>query len=463
MGVPNPAALAGQATVTGTTSGARTTEFTTSPAMHAAEDALFVATVTDRAKAGAWLLSVSDASSLNRSSYGGADLFVNADAPGGGFAVAITDKVMLAGTEKTVKAAVDTNGNGSFAANDDVKAALATIDQDNVGFSLLRTRAYVDGVLGMADSIAAQSLDKTQIDETLLGMIPAWQTTSVRFENDALTFASASPAWSIGFDTSNRASKLLGHVPAKTVAYGEAHDVGKTLSAVLAKFRALPELKSTFESFDQAMAVVGGSEAVFGWWGDAGFAVTPLANGTIGGGLLIQPTDPAAAKRLLDTLTADLRIAGGSTGLTIRTEDYKGTTITIADLSGVSGMETGKLPPGYKAEIAWASNNDVAVIGYGRDFVATVLDTGPGSSLADDARFKSLLDRVGAQNISLGFVDVAGIRALVEPLVLQRMTPEKRAEYEKEYRPYLEHFEALIGAVRKDGSLDRGSSQLTVH
>jgi hypothetical protein len=42
------------------------------------------------------------------------------------------------------------------------------------------------------------------------------------------------------------------------------------------------------------------------------------------------------------------------------------------------------------------------------------------------------------------------------------MTPEKWAEYQKEYKPYLEHFDALIGAVHKDGSVDLGSSQLTV-
>jgi hypothetical protein len=103
------------------------------------------------------------------------------------------------------------------------------------------------------------------------------------------------------------------------------------------------------------------------------------------------------------------------------------------------------------------------VVGYGRDFVAAVLDAGPGSSLADDARFKSLLQRVGSENISLSYVDIAGIRGLIEPLVKQQMTPAKWAEYQAEYRPYLEHFDALIGAVHKDGSVDSGSSQLTVH
>jgi hypothetical protein len=126
-------------------------------------------------------------------------------------------------------------------------------------------------------------------------------------------------------------------------------------------------------------------------------------------------------------------------------------------------MSAAGLPAGYKPEIAWAVTPDVAVVGYGSDFVASVLDAGPGPSLADDARFQGLVNRVGAQNLSLGFVDVTAIRGLVEPLIQQRMPADKWAEYQKEYRPYLEHFDALIGAVHRDGSVDKGSSALTVH
>ena len=54
-----------------------------------------------------------DAASTNKTTYNGADLYQNADAPNGA-AVAITDKVMLGGTLDAVKAAVDTNGKGSL-------------------------------------------------------------------------------------------------------------------------------------------------------------------------------------------------------------------------------------------------------------------------------------------------------------------------------------------------------------
>ncbi len=462
VGLPDVKALGASTSAQSTVGGGGTGNAVSAPAMAGMDNVLFAVSIKDRAKAGAWLTSVVDAASTNHSTYNGADLYVNADAPGGGIAVAITDKVMLGGTQAAVKAAVDTNGNSSFGANDDVKAALASIDQDNVGFSLVRTKAAIDGVIAMVGSAAAGALDKTQIDETLLSMIPAWQSSTIRFENDALAFSHTSPPWSIGYDATNHKSGVLGHLPAKTVAYAEVHDVGPALSALLGKFRALPEAKGAFDSIDQAMALLGGFDGVFGWWGDAALAVSPGADGTIGAGLVVQANDPAAAKRLLGVLTADLQLAGGSTGLAVRTEDHNGTTITIADFSGVSGVDLKGLPAGYKPEIAWAANDSVAVVGYGRDFVAAVLDAGPGNSLADDARFKSLLGRVGTDNISSSFVDISGIRALVEPLIQKSVTADKWANYQ-EYKPYFEHFDALINAVRKDGGIDRGSGQLTVH
>jgi Protein of unknown function (DUF3352) len=464
MGVPNAAALGGATTsVLGTTDGQTTTSAVMPGAgMSELGGGLFVATIKDRAKAGAWLTSTMDAASTNKTAYNGADLYQNADAPNGA-AVAITDTVMLGGTLDAVKAAVDTNGKGSFGDNADVKAALATVDRDYVGLTLLRTKAYYEGLLALMSSAQPGAFDKTQIDETVLAMVPAWQIGTARFESDALAFTSASPSWAIGYDSSNHASTLTGHAPPKTIAYAEVHDVGQALTAVLAKFRALPEAKPAFDSFDQAVAVLGGSEAAFGWIGDVALDVAPAADGTIGGGILIQPKDADAAKRFFTTIGSAIQLAGGSSGLAVRTEDHGGTPITIVDFSKVAGTSEAHLPPGYKPEIAWAFTPDVAVIGYGSDFVASVLDAGPGPSLADDARFQGLVKRVGAENLSLSFLDVTAIRGLVEPLIQKDMPADKWAEYLKEYRPYLEHFDALIGAVHKDGSVDTGSSALTVH
>jgi hypothetical protein len=200
---------------------------------------------------------------------------------------------------------------------------------------------------------------------------------------------------------------------------------------------------------------------VLGWWGDAAVVVAPSADNTIGAGLVIHPRDGAAAERLLTTLRGFIALGGGSAGVVLHDEDHNGTKISVVDLSGVPGM--GELPAGYKPEIAFAVNQDVAVVGYGRDFVASVLDAGPGHSLADDARVKALLSRVGTENVSASFVDIAAIRKLVEPVLQGSVPAEKWATYVKEIQPYLAPFDATVTVLRKDGGTDRGTSLVTVH
>jgi hypothetical protein len=123
---------------------------------------------------------------------------------------------------------------------------------------------------------------------------------------------------------------------------------------------------------------------------------------------------------------------------------------------------SGGVPPGVKAEIAYAVTDDVVVLGYGAAYVNAVLDAGPGPSLAEDARFKGLLGRVGAENLGLTFVDVQGIRGLLEPLVKAEIPADEWAKYEKEFLPYIQPLDAFISSARVDGGLNRLPMAFTV-
>jgi len=433
------------------------------PMLASRQNAVGVATITDRGKAGAWLTSIEGSQPFVKSTYNGADVYALSDQPTAGRSViAVTDKVMLAGDETAVKAAVDSNGNGPLGQDADMKAALATIDRDYVGLTVMRTRSYFDQLLKAFPGSAASVLASSQIDDTVLAMVPAWQAAAVRFEDDALVASSTNPSWALGYAASNRAGALVGHVPASTLVYYDTHDVGPVLTALVAKFRALPETKPFFDQMDQALALVGGFDAAVGWWGDTAFVMSKNGDGTLGGGLVIQPRDAAAAERLLGTLRTFLTIAGANSGLVARDEDHNGTKITVVDFSAMPGMKASDIPPGYKAEFAWASNKDVTVLGYGRDFVVSVLDAGPSSSLAADSRFKGLLGRVGAENISAGFVDVRAIRELLETLVKPQVPAADWTRYETDIKPYLDPLDAIVQATRKDGGTDRLSSVITV-
>ena len=179
----------------------------------------------------------------------------------------------------------------------------------------------------------------------------------------------------------------------------------------------MPDLRESFGQIDAAAGVVGGFDGLLGWWGDAAVVVSKDADGSIGGGLLIQPTDARGRQ-------ADVRhppqlprprrrqVRHRAARRRPRRRDDHGRSTSAAAVESSGG-----LPPGVKAELAYAVTDDVVVIGYGEAFVASVLDAGPGPSLADDSRFSDLVKRVGEENIGLSFVDIRAIRELVEPLV----------------------------------------------
>jgi hypothetical protein len=428
------------------------------PSLAGASVPLVVITIKDQAKANAWVQKTIGAAApgenVATTAYNGATLYSLH-----GLAVAVTDKVLLGGGETTVKAAIDSNGKGTLAQDPEFKAAFATVTRDYVGFSFMDYRAFVDSFVAMAAPSGA--LDSTTIDDALLPLIPAWISGDLRFEDDAIVGEGAFPSVDIGFAAKNRTSPLAGHVPPSTLYYGEFHDVGAVLKAFLAKLRAIPELTTGFSQIDQAAGLVGGIDGVTGWWGDMAIAIGTDADGQLTGGLLITPTDAAAAKRTFDTLKSFAVIGGAQAGVTLRDEQHGDTTVTVIDFSAATGA-SGGLPPGVKAEIAYAVTDQVVVIGYGASYVNAVLDAGPGPSLAEDARYKALLGRVGAENLGVSYLDVQGIRALVEPWAKSMVPADAWAQYEKEYRPYLEPLDAYISSSHSDGGLNRLPMAFTV-
>ena len=422
---------------------------------------LLVVSIKDRGLASTWVQNLNgEYLKLTRSDYNGADLYSGQETNvGPGYAVAINDEVMLVGTKESVQDAVDSKGDGTLATDPEFKAAFGTISKDYVLFQFLDYKELASSYMDLLDKTATGA-DTSAIEDAVLGLIPAWAATVGRFENDALAAEFAAPAVDLGVDSSNKPSALVGFAPPGTIAYYEAHDVGATLTAIVDRLRQIPEVR---DSIDEVERTTGQKfSEVFGWWGDASVAISRDAAGNIGGGLLIQPTDVAAADRLFEVLRSLLVFGGGQAGFEVRDVPHGSATITVIDFSKSLGADASQLPEGLKPEIAYAVTDQVVVIGVGQAFVESVLDAGPGPSLADDSSFASLLDRVGDENIGFTFADIRAIRELVEPLLQSDMTPEEWAYYEKEIKPFLVAFDAVASSTRDDGDLDRGSSVITV-
>jgi hypothetical protein len=412
---------------------------------------LFLVSVKEATAAKAWIDSVVAESGTTTSSesYGGATLTLLSTEGGQQAAYAILDgKVAVIGDVASVKAAVDTKGAGTFGQTADLKSALDATSGDHVGFAYIALRPVLEWATRIGGAEVAGLPTGAMTD-----LIPDWGAFALRIEGDGLVLeglGAKPPSMDLG---EARTSTVADHVPGNAIALAISDDYGKGILNTLELYRSDPSLKSTFDSVDQAMGFLGGSDAAIGWIGDLGVAVTRTGDG-VEGGVLIAPTDRAAAERLFTSIRTLASLGGSTMGISVRDEVYAGTTITIVDLgdltslAGQAGLSpemlgAEPLPTGH-VELAYAITDQVVVLGSGPGFVKSVLDTTTATSIAANDRYKTLVARVG-QGAGIGFLDVTAVRELIESHLVDADASE-RAEYETEIKPFLVPFDALVSS-----------------
>ena len=438
--------------------------------------ALALLSVTDPVKAQAYLdgLSAKTGEETTKQTYNGVQLTIyqQKDGPSLAYAV-IGGKVAALGDLASVKAAVDSNGSSGFASEPGPKAALDAAAKDHVGFVYVALRPLLDWSTGLSKAVsgatgATGAAIPEPVSDTLLKTLPEWGAYWLRFENDALVLEAAAPKPEISFaSTDSHASTLAKHIPSSALVMAETNSLGATLGNVLDLYKGDAQFKPLVDQLDQALNVVGGRDAALGWIGDTAIVLNDTGN-TPEGGLLIAPTDPEKAKSLLTSLGTLIGLGGAQNGITVKTEDHNGTTITIIDIADVQkltgsgaggGMQSLPLPSN-NVQIAYAVTNDVVVLGSGSGFVEHVLDTTDATSLASDAQYKDLAGRVGAGTAQT-FVDITGIRTLIEKLA-PAGTSADRQKYETDIKPFLEPFDAMMASGTFTNDLGRSTVIITV-
>ncbi len=249
-------------------------------------------------------------------------------------------------------------------------------------------------------------------------------------------------------------------MPAGALVVGVGHDVGATLVDTLNLYRADPSMKSLTDGIDQAAGVLGGVDGAIGWIGDAGYVVSQ-ADGAIEAGLVVVPTDRAAADRTFTSLRTLLSLGGSQVGVTVHDEPYAGTTVTTVDLGDIAALAgqaglpadlsgAGVALPSGHVELAYAVTDQVVVIGSGPAFVKHVLDTTPATSIASTDRYKALVNRLG-NGTGITFVDITAIRGLIES-ALAGGDPSAVSSYEQEVKPFLVPFDAFVAGSSVQGN-----------
>jgi hypothetical protein len=415
--------------------------------------------VRDGVAAIAWLKEVLGDTPIATQTYNGTELLiVGSSSQKGGVAIA-DGKALLIGDEGSVRKAIDSHGNGTFAQSEAYKQARAALSRDHLGFLVYDTKGYMDFIAQLSTGTGAA------IPTALRDLLPAWIALSLRSEGDALAVEAAVPHITLTDVGDNRPSQILPHLPASTILVADGRDLAANWKKILEVYRQVPGFDEPLRQLDTALNTVGGFDKAIGWVGDGALVVT--RNGSsVEGGVVISPTDATAAQTLFASLRNLVAIGGAQAGIKITDENYNGATITtidvgdLGDLLSASGAARSLGPnvPEGRLKFAYAVTDKLVVAGVGDTFVKSVLDTQAGSSLANDSRFKAAADRAGANNRGLTYIDIAAARELIENLI----PAAQRAEYERNYKPYLLPLQAFVVSNREDGSLDRGGQWLVV-
>ena len=456
-----------------------------SPSAAANAHALLLLSVKNAALAQDWFdkLLTENGATTATTQYAGTTITTPAkqDTPEIGMAI-INGKVAVIGDLASVKSAIDTNGAGAFVNEPGPKAAFAAADGSHLGLVYMALGKLYDWSASLQSSMlsgmgsetpgaAIAGCDPATMSKLTTGLLPDWATFTVKADSDALAFESISPpaAKAIG-PTADRTSDLVKHIPASAIALAVTHDYGATLQQAIDLYKSQPCFKDAIAQLEKSADLAGGLDAILGWIGDAAVVVNgtdPLPEA----GIVVKATDGADAAKLLTSLKGLISLGGAQQGISVREEDYDGTTIVIVSPGSIdklagSAMGTGDnvvspvaLPSG-DVELAWAVKDDLVVIGSGPGFVKHVLDTTDGTSLASDSRYKNLAGRVG-DGTGITFVDLTDIRERIEGLISAH-DPNALKTYETEVKPFLVPFDAFVASNSVAGDLDHSDAIITV-
>ncbi len=429
---------------------------------------LLLLSVTDGTKAADWVnsLVVADGATTATETYSGVTITTVTPTGGSGgdlagmqAAYAVTGPILAMGDLASVQAAIDTGGKNGLPTVTQFQEAEASVSGDRLGFAYVDTAALLEGATNLAGA-AAEAMP--ELPSMVQDFVAPWAVAAFSVRDGSFVIDTRSPHVESAGAPQNAVSKIPGLVPPTTVVLAEGHDVGKTIKQLKEQLAADPQLADAVKQVDDALALVGGFDAITGWIGEVGVAIT-LDGDKAGGGIVVVPTDAAAAERLLAQLKTILQLGGSQAGITVTEEDHGGTTITVVGLGGLGGLVGGvtggaaDLPADLS--IAYAVTDEVVVIGYGTDFVKGVLDASTGDSLAKTPRFSTALDKAGASNTSLVWVDVAGIRGFIEGMVPAEMFGQ---DYDASVKPYLAAFDSLIGTTVPGETIDSGTVIISV-
>lgn len=363
-----------------------------------------------------------DAPSFEEKTHAGVKYSVSSD----GSAYGVFSDFLVAGTEAGVKAAIDTSqGSATLEDSDSYKTAVDRLSADRLALFYVNTPAAQKALERLGSGTAGLSLGP------LGGQAQGATAVNVYAESNDLVVEAATP-----FDSGSPLtatigeSGLLPELPAGTWGGLGVPAIGKTVSTLLDGLETggIPgfDRKSLEQQFKFQTGLDLQSDFL-SWMGDAGIFGEGTSLAELGGGLVVESSDPQTSSATVAKLGALL--------------ERQGVPVTPVTVSGAKGfsIQDPSLPQPVNVVAG-----DRVVVAYGQQ--ATEQALAATATLADSAAYKTAAGGLGQDFAPSGFFNLDGVTQILESTPMA-----SDPSYGQNVKPWLDPLTYVVFGSKRDG------------
>ena len=391
---------------------------------------------------------------------------IRADGDEGAYALT-DDQLLIAPSAADIIVALDAHDTGT--------TTLAEVGEITRLTDALPTDWLAFGFYDLTDLMAAaiaegetQSPAMVEAFAALLEHQPLRGAMAVTAAGDRLAVDVATDLPTGPFAVTNEDRGLAAEVPADTLYYAEAGNLGTTLAAVIEPMKeAAASVPEGAEQVAMIEAALGADLEELVSWIDDGAVSIGFDGSQPYGGMVLVPNDMAAAERRLSQLISFASLAGLDPSSGVSTEmseigSVSVTTIRWEDPNAMPSDPMLPIPTGVVVQIA--VTDDRALIGLGETFVGRVLELDPSDGLASVARYSDAVTELGgATNTGVAWMDLTGMREAIETAFAAEIESMDAAGfYMTEIRPWLVPLDRIVAIARLEGDVHLQRSVLLI-
>ena len=377
---------------------------------------------------------IEDSPEPEQRSYEGVDYEIEDSGEDVPIAIGFVDDFLVIGTENGFKSVVDSSQGSTegLADSDEYESAFEGLEDQNI-LSVFLDQTRLFDLLGESGQLGGP---ETAVFNAFPGLRSAGIAGFVlSARSDGLAFQSSSSVPDEGVPPLAGiygGTDLIRELPGDSwVALG-IPNLGETVSALIETISEMPGAETASEQATAAFKQETGldlEEDVLSWMGDAALFVQGTNFQEMGGGVIVESSDPDATKSALTALRARIEREQVPTS-----DEERG------------GLEGFSIQAGLPAPI-FALAGDRLVVTYGENATDGAID--PDETLGDDATYQAAEGALGDGYSPAFFVDLNGVFEVVE--FAQAFSGQTDDTYEQEVKPWVDPLSYVIAGSRTDG------------